>query len=136
MPPFFKGKGTKQNGLKRNLQANGPLDNKAYKNFKQQFKGEEEKPYVDQDMSEALKQILDFKIQSSFFDSESDELGIDQLELITFTETEFEIQITFKNTNYISQSMTEPDIVEVRFKKSDIFVDAETYEVLEPNFVM
>ena len=32
--------------------------------------------------------------------------------------------------------MTEPDIVEVRFKNTDIFVDKETFTVLEPNFVM
>ena len=56
--------------------------------------------------------------------------------MLTFTETEFGIQLTFKNTAYVSQSLTEPDIVEVTFKKNDLFVDAETFEVLEPDFVM
>ena len=32
--------------------------------------------------------------------------------------------------------MTEPDIVEVTFKKSDIFIDAETFEPMKPDFVM
>ena len=31
--------------------------------------------------------------------------------------------------------MTEPDIVEIRFKNSEIFVDKETFTVLEPGFV-
>ena len=32
--------------------------------------------------------------------------------------------------------MTEPDILEVRFKKTDIFVDKETFTVLPPDFVV
>ena len=87
-------------------------------------------------MNELLLSILDFKIQSQFFDADSDDLGVDKLDLVSFTETEFEIQITFKNTAYVSQSLTEPDIVEVRFKKSDIFIDAETFEPMKPDFVM
>jgi len=27
-------------------------------------------------------------------------------------------------------------VVEIRIKKADLFVDAESFEVLEPNFVM
>ena len=44
--------------------------------------------------------------------------------------------MVFKNTDYISASATEPDIIEVRFKKNDLFVDAETFEVVDPGFVM
>ena len=31
--------------------------------------------------------------------------------------------------------MTEPDMMEVRFKKSDLFVDKESFTTLEPSFV-
>jgi hypothetical protein len=87
-------------------------------------------------VSEALQEILEFNIQSQFFDPDSDELRIDTLELIKFTPTEFEIQLSFKNADFVSQSLTEPDIVEVKIKRSDIFIDAETYEPLDPDFVM
>ena len=56
--------------------------------------------------------------------------------LVSFTATEFEIQITFKNTKFISQSLTEPDIVEIRIKKSDLFIDAESFQPIDPGFVM
>ena len=58
------------------------------------------------------------------------------MDLISFTATDFEIQLVFRNTDYISASATEPDIIEVRFKKNDLFVDAETFEVVDPGFVM
>ena len=90
----------------------------------------------DSATSDALKEILTFKIQSQFFESDSGELEIDKVDLISFTESDFEIQLVFKNTDYISASATEPDIIEVRFKKNDLFVDAETYEVVDPGFVM
>ena len=51
------------------------------------------------------------------------------MDLISFTATDFEIQLVFRNTDYISASATELDIIEVRFKKNDLFVDAETFEV-------
>lgn len=91
---------------------------------------------ADDAVDEALKEMLEVKINSGFFDSDSSQLAYDTLQLMKFTPTEFAIQLTFKNTATISQSAAEPDIAEVRIKRTDLFIDAETYEVLEPNFVM
>lgn len=119
-------------------QESNPLESESYKTFKQQFRGEvdEDEALDNNSMREALLSILDMSVSSQFFDSESDELRINTLDLISFTSTEFEIQITFKSTAYISQSLTNPDVVTIKFKKSDLFVDADSYMTLEPNFVM
>ena len=87
-------------------------------------------------MKDILASMLDFTIISQFFDADSEDLNIDELDLVSFTPGEFEIQITFKNTASISPSLTEPDIVEIRIKKSDFFIDAESFKPIDPNFVM
>ena len=38
-----------------------------------------------------VSKILVFKIQSQYFDSSSDELSIERVDLISFTDTKFEI---------------------------------------------
>jgi len=57
-------------------------------------------------MKTLLAEMLDFTIISQFFDADSGDLDIDDLELVAFTPNEFEIQITFKNTAAISPSLT------------------------------
>lgn len=104
VPPFFEGKGKRADETFRLLQEGD----------------EANKP---PDVNEYLYDIMEFKVISTFFDEGSDEILINKLELIEFTATKFEIQITFKNTGFISASLTEPDIIEIRFKKTDIFID-------------
>ena len=77
VPPIFKGKGLASVSPNRRSLSDGLVD-------------------------EALKEILDFKINSEFYDSESTQLLIETLQLVKFTPTEFSIQLTFKNTATIS----------------------------------
>ena len=71
-------------------QSSNPLESESYADFKSQFR-EEPLSESDQDTSALLLSILDFKVQSQFFDADSDDLGVDKLDLISFTESEFEI---------------------------------------------
>ena len=42
-------------------------------------------------MKDALKEVLDFRIISAYFESDASDLEIDQLDLVSFTPNDFEI---------------------------------------------
>ena len=83
-----------------------------------------------------LEDILDIKVPSEF-----DEFGIDvheivQVEFLNITDYYLEFQLSFQYPHSISQDISQPDYINLIFKKGDVFIDNLHYTRLEDNYTV
>ena len=67
--------------------------------------------YEIEQMRDALDEIFHIEVRSDLFEPGAEEHIIDDIEFIEFTETHFEMQLTFRNASYITLSLNDPDSI-------------------------
>ena len=78
--------------------------------------------YESEQMREALDEIFHIEVRSDLFEPGAEEHIIDDIEFIEFTETHFEMQLTFRNASYVTLSLSDPDSIQITIKRGDQFV--------------
>ena len=63
--------------------------------------------------------MIDLYVTSSIYDTESEAIEIDDYYLTRITEEAFDIHILFRKPDKITEIITEPDKLGIRFKKTE-----------------
>ena len=75
----------------------------------------------------SIKDFVELYVISTFLDEKSDATEIIDYRLTRFTERAFDIQVIFKQPSQISQLITEPDRLGIRFKQNDQLIEIDTF---------
>ena len=86
-------------------------------------------------MKEALFAVFGIQIESiNFFGSNSKQLNIVTADLIAFTPSYFEMQLTFQYPDYITLSLVDPDLLHVKVNQPELFIDKKSFARMEEDY--
>lgn len=77
--------------------------------------------------------MLQIRIDSAYYEDDDKEIELLKYNLTRLTPTALDIQIIFKEPQSITLSRVEPDLIQVEFKLSAIFMDKQDFKTFEEN---
>lgn len=74
-----------------------------------------------------IGEVVELWVESDFYTQESQEIRVSSFSLEKFGDMQMDIQLEFASPSSITQSVSTPDILHLRFKTAWIFVDKVDY---------
>ena len=74
-----------------------------------------------------MEKVISLSVTSSFYDEGRPEIEMQGVTLMAFDEKSMSIQVNFAKPDYISQSISDSDVLEVEVLAANLFVDQLDY---------